>query len=79
VLGRDGDYRSPGKPACDWDDPEARQALVDALTRDAMALLAHMDGLQASPEVTESAELLATVVGQDIERAVTGCSGSLGG
>ncbi len=72
VLGRDDDYRSPGKPACDWDDPEARQALVDALTRDAMALLAHLDGLEASPGVAEAAELLATVVGQDIEQGQDG-------
>ncbi len=72
ALGRDDDYRSPGKPACDWDDPEARQALVDALTRDAVTLLAHLDGLEASPEVAEAAELLATVVGQDIEQGQDG-------
>ena len=72
MLGRDDDYRAPGKPVCDWDDPEARQALVDALTHDAMALLAHLEGLEASPEVVEAAELLATVVGQDIEQGGDG-------
>jgi len=32
---RDDDDRGPGKPACDWEDPAARAALVDALVRDA--------------------------------------------
>src|SRR5436305_849618 len=34
VLTRDDDYAAPGKPPCDWDDPAAREALVDALVRD---------------------------------------------
>ncbi len=33
VLTRDDDYTAPGKPCCDFDDPEARVALVDALWR----------------------------------------------
>ncbi len=36
-LTRDDDYASLGKPPCDWDDPHAREALVDALVRDATA------------------------------------------
>ena len=35
LLQRDDDYRAPGKPACDWTDGAAREALVDALVRDA--------------------------------------------
>ena len=35
VLRRDDDYASAGKPVCDYDDPAAREALVDALARDA--------------------------------------------
>src|SRR5271165_2489345 len=31
VLRRDDDYATLGKPPCDWDDPAAREALVDAL------------------------------------------------
>src|SRR6266508_4390695 len=27
ALARDDDYASAGKPPCDWDDPEAREAL----------------------------------------------------
>ena len=34
VLKRDDDYTSPGKPACNWDDEAAREALVDALAPD---------------------------------------------
>jgi hypothetical protein len=34
-LQRDDDYAAPGKPACDWTDRAAREALVDALVRDA--------------------------------------------
>ena len=33
------DYATLGKPPCDWDDPKAREALVDALVRDAQAAL----------------------------------------
>ena len=40
VLARGDDYASVGKPPCDWDDPAAREALVDALVRDAQASLA---------------------------------------
>ena len=39
VLRRDDDYAAAGKPACDYDDPAAREELVDALARDARALL----------------------------------------
>ena len=35
VLARDDDYGSAGKPVCDYDDPAAREALVDALAKDA--------------------------------------------
>ena len=31
---RDDDYITPGKPVCDWEDPAAREQLVDALVRD---------------------------------------------
>jgi transposase len=33
ALVRDDDYQQPGKPVCDWDDPAAREELVDALFR----------------------------------------------
>jgi hypothetical protein len=39
VLTREDDYATLGKLPCDWDDPKAREALVDALVRDACAAL----------------------------------------
>jgi len=67
ALQRDDDYRSAGKPVCDWDDPEARAALVDELVNDALDVLQALDGRALGPEVAEAAELLATVVGQDVD------------
>lgn len=67
VLTRDDDYTSAGKPVCDWDDAVARVELVDALARDGHACLAVLDGRDLSAEVTEAAQLLATVIGQDLE------------
>lgn len=67
LLKRDDDYSTSGKPSCDWDDAEAREALVDALSHDAKALLAAVDGKELGEDVRKAALLLATVVGQDIE------------
>jgi hypothetical protein len=72
VLKRDDDYEAPGKPACEWDDKPAREALVDALVRDAHDTVAELHGRTLSTEVLEAAELLATVVGQDIEQTDDG-------
>jgi hypothetical protein len=67
VLKRDDTYEAPGKPACDWDDKPARDALVDALAWDAFAVLTALDGREVSVPVRQAAELVATVVGQDLE------------
>jgi hypothetical protein len=67
VLRRDDDYVAAGKPACDWNDKQAQEELIDALCRDTYALLALLDGRQVDAAVGEASELLATVVGQDIE------------
>jgi hypothetical protein len=71
-LRRDDDYNTPGKPPCDWDDAPAREALLDALARDAYAILALLDGRTVSPELHQAVRLLATVVGQDIEQREDG-------
>lgn len=71
-LRRDDDYSTPGKPACDWDDAPAREAMLDALARDAYAVLAQLDDSKMSPELQQAATLLATVVGQDIEQREDG-------
>ncbi len=65
-LARD-DYHGVGKPPIDWDDPCAREALVDELVRDAWCALAVLEGEVLAPQVAEAAELLATVAGQDVE------------
>ena len=67
VLRRDDDYRKGGKPACDWEDAEARLALVDALARDGLALLEALEGTPLPGPLAEAATLLATVLGQDLE------------
>jgi hypothetical protein len=66
VLNREDDYSSLGKPPCDWDDPAAREALVDALVRDATAALEILDGRELDGALTEVVELLALVAGQDV-------------
>jgi Transposase DDE domain/Transposase domain (DUF772) len=72
VLQRQDDYATAGKPVCEWEDKAAREALVDALARDARAVLAHLDGRELPADVNQAAELLATVVGQDLEQAEDG-------
>ena len=72
VLSRDDDYLSAGKPACDWEDRQAREELVDALAKDARAVLAVLDGRELEPALKQAAELLATVVGQDLEQGQDG-------
>jgi Transposase DDE domain/Transposase domain (DUF772) len=67
VLRRDDDYVSAGKPACDWDDPAAREALVAELAVDGFACLEVVEGRELDIEVAEAVELLATVLGQDLE------------
>ena len=72
ALVRDDDYVGPGKPACDWDDREAREVLVDGLVGDALAALAVVDGEVLIGPVREAAELLALVAGQDVEQGDDG-------
>jgi transposase-like protein DUF772 len=72
VLAHNDGYASAAKPQIDWDDPAAREQLVDARAKDARACLAALDGCQLDPEVAEAAALLATVVGQDLEQGDDG-------
>jgi hypothetical protein len=62
------DYRDPGKPRIAWDDEEARAALVSALVRDALSLLAALPGQPDGP-AADAVGLLALVAGQDVEPA----------
>jgi hypothetical protein len=72
VLRRDDDYAAAGKPACDYDDAAAREDLVDALARDARALLVVLEGRELGPVLAQAAELLATVTGQDLDQDAAG-------
>jgi hypothetical protein len=68
VLARDDDYAAAGKPACDYEDPAARDELAGALARDARAVLAALEGRKLGSPVAQAAELLAAVTGQDLEQ-----------
>jgi Transposase DDE domain/Transposase domain (DUF772) len=72
VLARDDNYMAAGKPACDYADPAAREALVDALARDACALLGVLEGRELDPVLAQAVQLLATVTGQDLEQEASG-------
>jgi hypothetical protein len=72
VLRRDDEYAAPGKPPCDWDDPAAREALVDELVRDALAALGALDGQLLPLTAIAAADVLALVAGQDVEEGEDG-------
>jgi hypothetical protein len=72
LLQREDDYRAPGKPACDWTDRAAREALVDALVRDGYRAHYALRGEGLDERTAEAAALLATVTGQDIEETDDG-------
>ena len=61
------DYDDPGKPAIAWNDEQARAVLVDALVRDALAVLAALPGEQPDPKAANALALLALIAGQDVE------------
>src|ERR1017187_7673879 len=66
------EYSRPGKPPIDWDDPQAKEALVSDLVNDALAVLAELTGQDApEPDAAEADALglLALVAGQDVEPA----------
>jgi hypothetical protein len=63
------DYSLPGKPAIDWDDPGAKDALVSALVNDANAVLARLADTECDEQAQAALALLALVAGQDVEPA----------
>jgi hypothetical protein len=72
LLSRDDDYRAAGKPVCDWEDRQAREELIDALAKDARALLGTLDGRDLTDAVSKAMVLLAAVVGQDLDQDADG-------
>jgi IS5 family transposase len=65
------DYETPGKPACAWDDPTARDELITGLVNDANLILAAVDGLALDDEQQRLVGLLALIAGQDVEQGDT--------
>jgi hypothetical protein len=63
------DYRDPGKPTIAWDDPQARERLVDALVSDAHRVLGYLPEQELEPRAAEAVAVLALVAGQDVEPA----------
>ncbi len=61
------DYDLPGKPACAWDDPAARDELVTGLVNDARAILDALAEVTLDDEQERLVGLLALVAGQDVE------------
>src|SRR6266540_3494725 len=62
-------YTKPGKPQVDWDDPQAKDALVSALVNDATALVAAFQDAELDERAQAAVALLALVAGQDVEPA----------
>jgi hypothetical protein len=67
VLSSGDAYTDTGKPVIDWSDRGEREALVDSRARDGHALLAALDGRDLPAPVAQAAQLLATVLGQDLD------------
>jgi hypothetical protein len=72
VMSSGDDYATSAKPQIDWDDPAAREGLIDSRAKDAFACLALLDGRKLAPPVAEAAALLAAVCGQDLEQGDDG-------
>jgi hypothetical protein len=72
VLASGDDYASNAKPHIDWDDEAARQELIDSRARDGYACLALLDGRTLGEEVGQASQLLAIVLGQDLETTEDG-------
>ena len=68
VLSSGDDYLSLSKPQIDWDDEAGREQLIDSRAKDGHACLLLLDERKLGTVVTEAAELLATVLGQDLEQ-----------
>ena len=67
VLTSGDDYLSLSKPQIDWEDATGREQLIDSRARDGFACLSVLEGRKLHSSVTEAGELLATVLGQDLE------------
>lgn len=79
VLCRDDDYAAAGKPVCDYDDPAAREALVDALARDARACSRSSTAASSNPGPRGRRRCWRAWSVRTSTRTPTECSGSPAG
>ena len=63
----DDDYATTSKPQIDWADPEAQAGLIDSRARDGFSCLESLKDQVLASHQREAIELLATVLGQDLE------------
>lgn len=69
------DYGEEGKPDIDWNDPAARQALLNEFVQDARTVLRETGNLELDSAESAARELLAAVTEQDIEEQPDGTVG----
>ena len=80
LLARDDEYATAGKPVCDYEDREAREELIDALAKDAHALLGALDGRElAGGGEAGRGSCSRPWSGRTSTRVRMACSGSRGG
>jgi len=72
ALASGDDYTNTAKPQIDWDDAGAREALVDSRAKDGHACLLVLDGHEVHEQVREAGQLLASVLGQDLDEHTDG-------
>lgn len=72
VISSGDAYTDTAKPVIDWTDRGEREALIDSRARDGHALLALLDGRDLPAPVVQAAQLLATVLGQDLDQDAGG-------
>jgi len=61
------DYATSAKPQIDWDDEATREELIHSRAQDGYAILAYLDSQKLEGGLADAAQLLATVLGQDLE------------
>jgi transposase len=67
-----GDYREKGKPAIDWENPEAREALLNEMFEDSKTLLRAVQDMELDEQEKAAKDLLAVVAVQDVEEKPDG-------
>lgn len=61
------DYRKKEKEDINWDDPKAREELLNQLVQDSQSLIDALHGIELSPEEETAKELLKVISTQDVE------------